>query len=369
MLSKKRSFTEDSVALNAVSIADAEGHYEISRMIRRMNALSSSSTTKSSSPATKSSTEYIKGVYKYSRHTECINNFDKWTMIRVFKKAIRYNQLEVVKKVVKRLPNIQADLTLVEIGQIEYDCRISNDMLYYIKSLFKIQYHIIPHNSTPSTLYVDKKYYRSLCIPGPSSIFWNTIPFIFVEIPKTATCSIANTIKRKNCFGHCAAKVFPPHVRSKIKTICRNPYSRAVSAYLFIKRGGFGRVDIYIKTGLAYPTFESWVLDGLTEDKLMVDDSCTWEPCTKQTYYVVDDFGELILDKNNIGYFENLNGECQRLFGFPLTYHHNKSEMSSDWRTYYTNKSVQEKVYKLYKSDFKLFGYSKQIDGLLTESI
>ncbi len=80
-----------------------------------------------------------------------------------------------------------------------------------------------------------------------------------------------------------------------------------------------------------------------------------------QTAWLVDEEGQMIIPKENIGRFENLKEDVHRLFGITNLKHYNKSYGRKDWREYYKNPKVAKKVYRLYQRDFELLGYSEKL--------
>jgi len=62
---------------------------------------------------------------------------------------------------------------------------------------------------------------------------------------------------RKNpTFGHVYTRYYPEKYRHKIKLIVRNPYDRAVSAYFFMKKGGFNNNSQYLQLVGVHETSE-----------------------------------------------------------------------------------------------------------------
>lgn len=297
-------------------------------------------------------------LYKYGK-----NNNEMITIKNSypFRKAIKYGQLPIIYWLLEKCPDCINNLDKKYIDQMQYDCRININMAIYIQSTMKFSLKSIDAISRDSILYRHSQYYRSYYLPNDSSTFWNKLPYIIIEIPKNASCSIVNSIKRKNCFGHVLAKSYPVSVRSKLKTICRNPYSRAISAYFFVKKGGFYDNEEYIKVAIDYPTFESWVLNGLTEEMTKFDHKNMWaEVFVAQIEYIIDGDRQIIVQNENIGKYESLKDDVKRLFDIDLKLHHNRSE-HSDWSTYYSNPLVRDRIYELYKEDFSVFGYNKEI--------
>jgi hypothetical protein len=208
-------------------------------------------------------------------------------------------------------------------------------------------------------------------IPADSSCYWDSSPNnMLVEIPKTASLSVSTAFGKKQfLFGHLFASQYPEKIRFKLRTIVRNPYDRLVSAYYFMIRGGFNNNKEYLAIRDTYKNFKDWVLNGLTKELItisftepLIKNREDWkEAFLPQYYWVTDHNGKLLISEEHIGKFENLGNDVKRLFNIDLHIHMNKSHSKGDWRTYYSDQKVIEKVACLYDKDFTLFGYSKDI--------
>lgn len=237
-----------------------------------------------------------------------------------------------------------------------------------------------------SSRYGETRYIFSYQIPGDNDAFWDNHDGIYlIEIPKTASHSIHQYFDPKYSFGHIYGLDYPTRIRSKLRTIVRNPYDRLVSAYYFMIRGGFNNNPEYLQIKNDYKNFQDWVSRGLSrtvlqvgqvtvdtikaDQKLLENDMGHliiyngWrEAFLPQTYWLLDEHGCLLIDKANIGKFENIKEDAKNLLGINLELHLNKSDdRDEDWRSYYTNSKVRDKVYALYKKDFKILGYDKDI--------
>ncbi len=199
-------------------------------------------------------------------------------------------------------------------------------------------------------------------IPGPDVRFWDQCPPLFIEIPKTGSLSIQRARHPKFSFGHMYGRWFPSKARSKLRTIVRNPYDRLVSAYHFMIRGGFRNNRNYLHIRDEYKNFEDWVLNGLTEEFTVWNPHYQdMEPTIAQVEWVCNEDYELIIDPQNIGHFENFLEDAKRLLGICQGQipHINKSRDRKHWKEYYTNKAVEDRVYRLYELDFTLLGYER----------
>lgn len=223
----------------------------------------------------------------------------------------------------------------------------------------------IPVEPGPSAviwIYILGDYYPLKGIPSGEE-FYEKLPFIYVAIPKTGSCSVGCQLYQKSIpsFAHVYSRRYPPKYHRKIRTIARNPYDRAVSAYFFMKKGGFRNNEQYRCLVQIYPTFEEWVLNGLKEEYLhWSEEYFQMEPTILQAEWLLDDAGNKIVHTDNIGRFENLTADVKRLFDLDMDVHNNATD-HLPWQEYYKNPAVAEKIYQLYQKDFELLGYSKEI--------
>jgi hypothetical protein len=288
-----------------------------------------------------------------------------------FNIAIKHGNFLIAEYFVSTYPKYIHQMQIINYKhnpQMEYDCCINNETRNYITKLFGIKFKKIDPTHRYASIYCNDTFYSTWFIPDNTSKYWDMLPFILLEIPKNATCSISTCLKNKsdniarhNCFGHLFAKTFPKSTWHKIKSISRNPYSRAVSAYFFAKRGGFFDNIEYTMINATYDTFEDWVLNGLTKQMTKLSNKAWWaEIFVAQIEYIIDDDRNIIVDMNNIGRFENLEQDCKRLFNLNKLPHENSSS-HDNYTSYYTNQLVIDKIYELYKEDFDTFGYNQKL--------
>ena len=235
-----------------------------------------------------------------------------------------------------------------------------------------------------------ERFHRFYIVDGPPTSYaaegkwhWNydlNVPYkllnyyshIFVHIPKTGGTSIRYFPLKENnkpfSLGHIYAHHYPLWCHSKMFTIVRNPYSRLVSAYMFMKRGGFNNNAAYSRLVENYPTFESWVFYGLNEHDLTFDpQNIVSELTVSQHEFICDEERTFLIPKHRILHFENYASELERYLEVPKEKqsHHNTSfekGKEETWKNYYQNKAVQDKVYRLYQMDFFFFDYNYQIE-------
>lgn len=189
---------------------------------------------------------------------------------------------------------------------------------------------------------------------------------IFVHIPKSAGVSV-----NKALFGNLGGahrsvrtykRVFGPITFQKYFkfTFVRNPYTRLLSAYRFLKQGGFNSKDkLWAEQHLSdFNTFGEFVEGWLTDISVM--DYIHFRP---QCTFVCD--RAFVPEVDFIGRFENIDEDfreiCKRLNISRELKKHNQSRNTNEyWRTAYSEET-RAKVYELYRKDFEIFGYSSEL--------
>ena len=228
-------------------------------------------------------------------------------------------------------------------------------------------------------LYLDENY--QLILPNDKSLFWNVTPYVFIHIPRTAGFSVSKKLYPGCYFGWHPADYFPRHVWKKLTTIVRNPYDRAVSAYFFLRQGGFfGNETRYSLMMKKYTNFEQWVINGLDSKMLYVDNQSSDGEDKRIPHLIMQTEWILPHDKRKLGKnpdfklkvedllinsewlvkYENLAADCQKLYNIKdLSRCH--SSVHGSWPTYYQNQIVRRIIYSFYQRDFELLGYSEEI--------
>ncbi len=183
---------------------------------------------------------------------------------------------------------------------------------------------------------------------------------IFVHIPKCAGVSVARSLYGNLAGGHATLEEYfrvfkPAEILSYFKfTIVRNPWDRLVSAYHFLRTGGFGSADKrWFEGELAgYSGFEEFVVGWLNKENIW-----KWPHFRPQCHYITDSAGKIKLDFNCL--FENLEEDFQivaqkigRNCSLPKI---NQSDRQ-EYKAYYSDRT-RELVSTVYEKDIALLGY------------
>lgn len=188
---------------------------------------------------------------------------------------------------------------------------------------------------------------------------------IFVHIPKAAGISINKALFDNYGGGHKIAqkykRIFGPLVFKKYYkfTFVRDPYTRLLSAYKFLKKGGFhlnDRETVWAEENLSeFRSFDDFVRNWINERSIW-----SYMHFKPQYYFVCDNNSNLMVDF--VGKFENIEVDfekvCQQLNVENRLQHHNKTTRENeDWKSYYSDYSLK-KVAEIYRKDFEIFNYS-----------
>ena len=187
---------------------------------------------------------------------------------------------------------------------------------------------------------------------------------IFIHIPKTAGISVNKALFGSQGGGHKDVVFYkrafgPLTYRNYFTfTFVRNPYSRLLSAYTFLKRGGFGEKDRRWADQhlLEINCFEQFVFEWLNKETMY-----SYIHFIPQVNFVCDI--NLTPDVDFIGRFESLEADFQIVadrLGLQVSLPMLNKTSKKSWKECYTLAS-KEKVSKLYRDDFKTFGYSTDL--------
>lgn len=189
---------------------------------------------------------------------------------------------------------------------------------------------------------------------------------IYVHIPKAAGISVNKALFGNYGGGHKTAqkykRIFGPLVFKRYYkfTFVRNPYTRLLSAYKFLKKGGFHLNDketVWAEENLSkFDSFDEFVKKWLNEES-----KWSYTHFKPQYIYVCNNNYNIMVDF--VGKFENLDDDfekvCQQLQIKNRLRHLNKTEKEKEngsWKSYYSDYSLA-KVADLYRKDFEIFNY------------
>jgi hypothetical protein len=185
---------------------------------------------------------------------------------------------------------------------------------------------------------------------------------IFVHIPKCAGKSISQSLFGNQGFAHTNAREYRIIFGNKFDkiykfTIVRNPWDRLVSAFYYLKSGGYNKKDKkwYNKHISKYGDFNEFVREWLNEKNIYR--GIHFYP---QRYFLCDDGHKLLVDY--IGKFEKLDYEFNYLknklnIKSNLQHINSSKRKYKDYRKFY-NDETQDIVAKVYDKDIKLFDYN-----------
>lgn len=193
---------------------------------------------------------------------------------------------------------------------------------------------------------------------------FDTYQCIFIHVTKAAGTSVALSLFGEQP-GHYTASEYRVFFGKRdfdryFKfAFVRNPWDRALSAYKYLKGGGWNATDRrWAEANLAgVGSFEQFVHEWLNEH--------TWRQhihFRPQYDFVTDSSGRLVLDY--LGYLETLPADFAHIagqLGIRTTLQHTNVTERSDYRTVYTP-AMRDIVGRLYQRDADLFGYD--FDGI-----
>ncbi len=194
---------------------------------------------------------------------------------------------------------------------------------------------------------------------------------IFVHIPKCAGISVTRALYGRLVGTHHGVKSFQM-IYSKAEmdhyfkfTIVRNPWSRLVSAYTFLKSGGLTDGDkAWAKEHLSqFDDFGRFVREWVNPKNVL-----TYIHFNYQHRYVVDPNGYMPIDY--VGYFENLKNDFKNIasiMGKDVELPHHNPTKSKVKRLPYTemyDDETRQIVADVYRQDIERFGYTFDNSGI-----
>ena len=185
----------------------------------------------------------------------------------------------------------------------------------------------------------------------------------FVHIPKTAGTSLKIAVyglDSKNQSLHLTWSDFQL-ILGKQKAInyfsfscVRNPWDRCLSAYVFLKKGGYNESDKknYEKYIAEYSNFKEFIINGLSKDN--VQNLIHFKP---QTHFIFSEVNECMVDF--VIRFENIELDYKkiknRLNGSELP-KYKVSRVNDSYKDHYDEIMIK-KVAEVYQEDIKLLNY------------
>tara|TARA_B110000444_G_scaffold35541_1_gene31038 strand:- start:1539 stop:2246 length:708 start_codon:yes stop_codon:yes gene_type:complete len=185
---------------------------------------------------------------------------------------------------------------------------------------------------------------------------------IFIHIPKAAGVSLSQNLFGNLGGGHRKAidyyKIYSPlEFRRYFKfTIVRNPWDRLVSAYLFLKQGGFNEGDrIWFQNNLSeYNNFEEFVENWITKKNVM-----SFTHFIPQYIYITGYWNFILVDKiYKFEFMDEMYIDLNNRLNVTLSNVKKNTNLNrvSNYQTYYNDKT-RKIVAETYEKDIKLFNY------------
>lgn len=185
---------------------------------------------------------------------------------------------------------------------------------------------------------------------------------IFVHIPKCAGIAVCKSLFGNLGGGHKTLKdyqtVFSPEDYSRYFkfTFVRNPWDRLVSAFLFLKQGGFNEGDKeWAAENLStYNDFDAFVRGGLRRREIL-----SFKHFQPQRSFICLEGKQVGVDF--LGRYENLASDfefvCRKLNIESKLRRENHNPSRADYEKYYTPETRQI-VGEVYGDDIEILGYS-----------
>jgi hypothetical protein len=187
---------------------------------------------------------------------------------------------------------------------------------------------------------------------------------LFIHVPKTAGVSVQHSLFGHVLVRHESFRQFEiAFTRRRLQslfrfTFVRNPWDRLVSAWTFLREGGYNDQDKawYARHIARFPDFESFVLNWLSREHV----SASYVHFVPQVDFIRNGRGNLEMDF--VGRFENLAGDFEKVARHlgcttPLQSHNRpQTRKASSYREFYTVRSA-EVVARAYRDDIETFGY------------
>ncbi len=184
---------------------------------------------------------------------------------------------------------------------------------------------------------------------------------VFVHIPKCAGVSVCRALYGDLAGGHETFNnylhIFEPRcILNYFKfTFVRNPWDRLVSAYFFLKNGGFNKRDRdWFNQELGnVPNFDHFVKQWLNRTNIW-----KWHHFRPQYHYVLERRRKVSLDF--IGYVENIDADFKYVvgrIGSKGALPRSNASRHGSYLDYYTPEA-RDIVAEVYSEDIRMLGYN-----------
>jgi hypothetical protein len=209
---------------------------------------------------------------------------------------------------------------------------------------------------------------RSAVHPSPKGTFalrnCDARRAIFVHTPKAAGTSIALSVFGELPYHYTAADYVAIFGRATYEayftfSFVRNPWDRLVSAYQYLRNGGWdARDELWSRQHLSpYTDFADFVRRGLRTREVL-----SFMHFRPQVEFVCDWRGRIAVD--HLGYFETIDADfavvCTHL-GVAVPLAHTNRSTERDYRVHY-DEETRGIVARVYARDIRTFGYA--FDGI-----
>ncbi|MCS3950923.1 sulfotransferase family protein [Salinibacter ruber] len=188
---------------------------------------------------------------------------------------------------------------------------------------------------------------------------------IFLHIPKAAGLSITYSLFGQMTGGHTTAReyrrIFGRDFNRYYKfTVVRNPYSRVVSAYTFLKNGGHPAFpnDKWFKKNILnkYDGFDSFVLNWLKPSK----NEWVMPHFRPQKDFLEID-GQIRVDE--IGYLEKIKSVYKKVsnkLNIKCKLEKRNKGKNESYSKFLDNSRVLRRIEEVYSKDFEAFDYDQK---------
>ena len=192
---------------------------------------------------------------------------------------------------------------------------------------------------------------------------------IFILIPKCAGNAVQESLFGEVVFGHQTIRQYQLALPASVYreawkfTVTRDPWERIVSAWRFLKAGGYHESDreYFVDTLGQYPTFDHFVNDWLVYQDL---NQCGCAHFKPQLHYLRNFKGELAM--NYVVKLSDLADEYshirEKLGGGELIVYNKTKGENIDCRRFYENNETLKNISRIYAEDIQELGYAPMLD-------